>query len=50
MYYLYKNCDLVYKCKTRKHAIRKTRKLVKYSDIRYHLIELFYNKRIIYYY
>lgn len=49
IYYIYKNCDLVYKCKTWKHARRKYIRIRKKSNLRHDLLELMTKKYLLQY-
>ena len=49
MYYVYKNCELIRKFKTRKHAVRMTKRLIKKSNQIHDLIETMNKKYLLFY-
>lgn len=49
MYYVYKNCDLIRRFKTRKHAVRMVKRLIHNSQQRYDMIELMTKKYLLFY-
>ena len=49
MYFVYKNCDLVYKCKTKAHAVRFYKRLRRKSNLRHDLLELMTKKYFLHY-
>lgn len=49
MYYVYKNCDLVRKFKTKWHTVRFVKRLMKKSHQIYELIEVMDKKHLLFY-